>query len=118
MDRGIAKEYEEFKEHREFDKEFNTDRGVAKRHIAFQFKGDREDEEYKLQGCCAQCSEVDAIWKSSSHSHNSGDCTQGAMKGWMTGSSDDSYCPALTDPWRKPCTMPSAVRSTPSLRST
>ena len=48
-DRGIAKEYEEFKEHREFDKEFNTDRGVAKRHIAFQFKGDREDEEYKLQ---------------------------------------------------------------------
>ena len=36
----------EEREHKEFDEEFNTDRDIAKGHITFQFKEDREDEEY------------------------------------------------------------------------
>ena len=41
--------YEEYMEHKEFDEEFNHDRDIAKGHITFQFKVDREDEDYKLQ---------------------------------------------------------------------
>ena len=36
----------EGRKNKEFDERFNTDRDIAKGHITFQFKEDREDEEY------------------------------------------------------------------------
>ena len=40
--------------------------------------------------CRSHCSEESAIRNNSSHSHNNGACMQGAMVGWMSGSSDNS----------------------------
>jgi hypothetical protein len=63
--------------------------------------------------CRAYCSEKGAIRSSSNHSHISGAYMQDAMVEWLLGSSDNSCWTAQTDPWRPPCTMPSAARSTP-----
>ena len=104
--------YKESKEYEEFDM-FHTDRNIVRDTSTSSSRRTR-----RVRMCRAHCSEMDAIGKSSSPSHTSGDCIQGAIEGWMTGSSASSCCAAQTDPWRPPCTMPSAVRSTPSPRPT
>jgi hypothetical protein len=89
---------------------FNTDRDIVKGHITFKFKEDEEVPAWTSHGgnvrnggdgadqgrtptpkrCRAHCSKEGAVRKSSSHSHNSGACMQGATVGWMLGSSDKS----------------------------
>ena len=79
---GKYVEYED-KDHEDFDM-LNTDRDIVKEYINLK---------KKVEVPC-QCSEMNAIWLSSSHSYYCGDCMQSTMMGWMIGSSDSSCCAA------------------------